>query len=303
MVAKADPFVELVTSLVIRPDLTIRIMIKRTIAMMIILFAGFNSRSQSTNSFPESKLGWKLGVQSYTFKEFTFYEAMSKIDTCNVKYIECYSSMRIGGGVEGEMDYKMDDATMKVVKAWLRDRGFKIASYGVMSVNSNEEWLKLFEFGKKMGIETFTIEPDKKFVPYISQLCDKFKINAAIHNHAVPNFYWNPEVVLSVIKGHSKRLGVCADIGHWVRSGLDPVESLRKLEGHVLAMHMKDLNEKGNREAHDVIWGQGVCNIKGVADELKRQGFKGMISAEYEYNWHNNASDVKRSIEYLRSVL
>ena len=276
---------------------------RKLLTALLILASGIFAQAQSVKELPETKLGWKVGVQSYTFKEFTFREALDKIDSCGAKYIECYSSMRVGGGVEGTMDFNMSAAAKKTVKSWLAKKGLKIVNYGVVKYDTEEDWLKLFKFAKEMGIETFTAEPDPKFMAYLSKLCDQFKINIAIHNHPEPSFYWNPDVVLATIKGHSNRIGACADIGHWLRSGLDPVECLKKLDGHVLAMHMKDLTEKGNKKAHDVIWGQGQSNISGVVAELKRQNFKGMISAEYEYNWSNSVPDVTASIKYLRSLL
>ena len=65
---------------------------------------------------------------------------------------------------------------------------------------------------------------------------------------------------------------------------------------------MKDLNEK-SPNAHDVHWGTGVSDIQGVIQELKRQNFKGNISAEYEYNWDNNYGDIKVSVENFRKML
>jgi len=276
---------------------------KKLITLSLLLVCGLIVQAQSVKSLPESKLGWKIGVQSYTFRLFTFKEAIDKIDSCGAKFIESFPGQPVGGGVEDKMDYNMSAANRKLVKSWLKDKGLKIVNYGVVSYKTEAEWLKVFEFAKDMGIETFTAEPDTELIAYISKLCDQFKINVAIHNHPDPSFYWNPDVVLTAIKGQSKRMGACADIGHWVRSGLDPVESLKKLEGRVMAMHMKDLTEIGNKKAHDVIWGQGQSNISGVAAELKRQNFKGMISAEYEYNWRNSVPDVTASIKYLRSLL
>jgi sugar phosphate isomerase/epimerase len=278
-------------------------MMKRLITVLLLLVCGVFAQAQSVKDLPETKLGWKIGVQSYTFRVFTFKQALDKIDSCGAMFIESYPSQPIGGGVEGKMDFNMSAANRKLVKSWLKDKGLKIVNYGVVKYTSEEDWLKAFEFAKDMGIETFTAEPDTQFISYISKLCDQFKINVAIHNHPDPSFYWNPDVVLNAIKGQSKRMGACADIGHWLRSGLDPVECLKKLEGHVLAMHMKDLTEKGNKKAHDVIWGQGQSNISGVVAELKRQNFKGMISAEYEFNWRNSVPDVTASIKYLRSLL
>ena len=60
-----------------------------------------------------------------------------------------------------------------------------------------------------------------------------------------------------------------------------PVEALKKLEGRVLHLHFKDLSEPV--KGHDVPWGTGRSNMKGIMAELKRQGFKGYLSIEYEY--------------------
>jgi len=40
--------------------------------------------------------------------------------------------------------------------------------------------------------------------------------------------------------------------------------------------------------ATNVPYGQGVGEVKRVLDELKKQGFQGNISIEYEYNWDNS---------------
>jgi sugar phosphate isomerase/epimerase len=217
--------------------------------------------------------------------------------------VEAFPGQAIGGGIEGKMDYHMDAAKRTKILQKLKEKGIKMVSYGVVNAKGDADWLQLFEFGKAMGLENFTSEPDVKDIPLISKLCDQFKINLAIHNHPQPSPYWNPDIVLSSIQGQSKRLGSCADIGHWVRSGLDPVESLKKLEGHVIQLHVKDLNEKNKKQAHDVHWGTGVSNIDGVIMELKRQRFKGLLSVEYEHNWYNNVPDVTESVNYFRRAL
>jgi len=106
---------------------------------------------------------------------------------------------------------------------------------------------------------------------------------------------------LAAVKGRSPLLGACADVGHWVRSRLDPVECLKKLEGRIITLHFKDLNEVGPR-AHDVPWGTGVSNVKGMLAELKRQGFKGAFCVEYEYNWNDSAPEIAESVKYFNQV-
>lgn len=249
---------------------------------------------------PEAKAGWQLGAQAYSFNRYTFAEALKKIDSCGLKYVEAFPGQNIGGGIEGKMDFKMDAATRSAVKKMVKDKGLTLVAYGVINAKTEEEWKALFEFSKDMGIKNINSEPAVSQISYIRRMADEYKINVAMHNHPKPSHYWHPDSVLAVIGG-SKYLGACADIGHWVRSGLDPVECLKKLEGHVLGMHFKDLEEKAPK-THDVVWGTGVCNIPGVLAEMKRQNFKGPISAEYEYKWENNGPEIAESARNFRAM-
>ena len=243
---------------------------------------------------------WKLAVQGWTFHLFTFSEALEKIDSCGVKYVEGFPNQQIGSCIEGKMDYHMNEATRQKVLGMLHAKGIKMVSYGVVKPKTDSDWVLLFKFAKEMGLQNIVSEPKEEQIPLISKLCDEYKINVAIHNHPKPSHYWNPDILLAAIKGASPRVGACADVGHWIRSGLDPIECLKKLEGHVIEFHMKDLNEKGVRSAHDLPWGTGISNIPAIMQEMKRQNFKGIISIEYEYNWEHNAPEVKASAEYFK---
>lgn len=278
---------------------------KRTIIIMlaVLLQLACKTQSNKTNSHPETTLGWKLGAQAYSFNRFTFTQALDKIDNCGLRYVEAYPQQIIGGGINEKMDFRMSATSKAYVQQLLKTKGIRLVSYGVIKTKDSSDWEKIFAFAKSLGAENITCEPEQKDIALISQLCDKYEMNAAIHNHPKPSFYWKPETVLNTIKGKSKRMGACADIGHWVRSGLDPVKALQQLEGHVIQLHFKDLNEFGNVKAHDVHWGTGFSNVKGVITELKRQNFKGVLSAEYEYNWENNVPDVRTSVINFRKIV
>ncbi len=75
--------------------------------------------------------------------------------------------------------------------------------------------------------------------------------------------------------------GSCADTGHWMTRHWLPVEQLKKLEGRVEHSHLKDREEIG--ASHDVVFGEGKSDVPGIIAELKRQGFKGYMSIEFEY--------------------
>ncbi|MAZ28889.1 MAG: endonuclease [Cytophagaceae bacterium] len=270
----------------------------KRIGLTLIAFIAMSPLAKAQKN-PEEKLGWKLGSQSYTFNRFTFFEAIDKIKEANLEYVEAFPGQTLGGGIEGKMDFKMDKKKRKAILKKLKEKGVTLVSFGVVNANSPEEWEQLFQFAKAMKIKNIVSEPKQEDIAMISQLCDKYKVNLAIHNHPNPSTYWDPDILLAAIKGKSDRVGACADIGHWVRSGLDPLECLKKLEGHVKEFHFKDLNEK-SRDAHDVHWGQGISQVGAVMELMKEQKFKGPFFAEYEYNWDNNVGDVKASAAYFR---
>ena len=297
---------------------------------MLFVFAMTNGVQNAEAQKTPEALGWKLGTQVYSFRMFTFEEALNKADSIGIKYIEGFPGQKVGAGIEGTMDYHMPASKRDSVLQLLKKKGIAMLSYGVVTPNKEEDWKQLFEFVKGMGLKQFASEPDPQFMPLVSKLADEYEVNIAIHNHPRPSRYWSPDTLIKYTAGLSRRLGSCADIGHWVRSGLDPVQMMKKLEGRIFELHMKDLHEKPSAEytafqtnrpapgqggqpqganrpqpppgPHDVPWGTGISNIKGVLEELKRQGFKGPIFAEYEYNWMNNAPEIAQSMEYVKEV-
>ncbi|UCG59100.1 MAG: DUF1080 domain-containing protein, partial [Phycisphaerales bacterium] len=237
---------------------------------------------------------WKLGMQAYSFNRFSFFEAVDKTKALGMGYIEAYPGQRLSKEEpDAKFDHNMSSALMKDVKIKLQDAGVKLVNYGVVALpNDEQECRKVFNFAREMGIETIVSEPPEDAFDLIERLCEEYKINVAIHNHPKPSPYWNPDTVLKVCEGRSKRIGSCADTGHWMRSGVNPVEAVKKLKGRIISSHFKDLNEFGNRSAHDVIWGTGQANAEAILAELSSQNFKGVFSVEYEHNWLNSMPEI-----------
>ena len=274
------------------------------VSIFILMFC-LNSQGQAVNTFDDSaleKLEWKLAVQAWTFRLFTLEETLDKLNELGIKYIELYPRQEIGAGIEGTTAYDADENTRKKIKELLDKKGIKAINYGVVGGNSEEEWNQIFAFAADMGIETIVSEPMARFIDHIESLCDKYNIRLAIHNHPKPTRYWHPDIVASVMAARSNRIGVCGDIGHWVRSGLNPVECVSQLQGKFISFHFKDLNDFGVRSAHDVPWGTGNSNVAGVMHELKKQGYKGSFSIEYEHNWENSMPEIAESIAYFYRV-
>lgn len=265
--------------------------------LLALLLFGLAAPAKTSKA---GKSGFKLGVQAYTFHRFTLKQAIDKANELGLKYMEVYYGQPLGEGLEGTMDFNMAPETRKKVLAYAKSKGVKIAASGVVICKDEAEWDALFAFAKDMGIGTITCEPEYKHLKYVDQLANKYKIDVAIHNHPKPSNYWEPDLFLDAVKDLSPRIGACADVGHWKRMGIDPVEALKKYGGRLKMLHFKDVKakEEGEAEQHDVIWGQGVCNVPGILRELKRQNFNGQLSIEYEFNWDNSVPDIKKCIEF-----
>lgn len=250
--------------------------------------------------------GFAIGLQAYTFNHFTAFEAIEKTAAAGGKVIEFYPGQKLSKESPNvALDHNAPDTVIEQVKAKLAQHGVKAVNYGVVGIPNNEaEARKVFNFAKKLGLRAVTTESAES-INLIETLVKEYDIAVAFHNH--PGSYgrpdykvWNPYYIAGLVAGRDPRIGACADTGHWTRSGVKPIEALRILKGRIISSHLKDLNEFGNRSAHDVPYGQGVSGVKECLDELRAQKFAGNISIEYEYNWDNSLPEVTQCIEFVK---
>jgi sugar phosphate isomerase/epimerase len=248
------------------------------------------------------KLGWHLGVNTYTFQLFPLFEALDKIASLGLKYVEFSPGARFSKTDETIVSDTMPQAARKALKKKAADLGLQFVTYSSMDFfKDRDSSRKTFEFAKDMGAENLFFETDEDKLVWLDELCNEYAINVAIHNHPNPARYWSPEKLLKAVEGRSHRIGALADTGHWKRSGLDPVECLKKLEGRIICFHFKDLVKEGNGY-HDVPWGTGVCNVRAMLEEIHRQRIKAPFSFEYEYHWENSLPELAKSVEYFDKV-
>jgi sugar phosphate isomerase/epimerase len=249
-----------------------------------------------------STAGFKLGVQMWTFMKFSFTDALNKVDSTGIKYIEAFIGQRLGGNMHGSFGFDMTKETRDTLKSLLQKKGIQIIAMGVIVPRNQAEWIKTFELAKEFGLSYITAEPIKSQWGIVDSLAGVYGIPVAIHDHPKPNMYWSPDSVLAATVGHP-HIGSCADIGHWARNGLNPVDCLKKLEGHIIGVHLKDVVQFNNPKANDTVVSKGVVDLPAVLAELKRQNFKGMLSIEHESNWFNSVPDVIFTKNYYDSLV
>jgi sugar phosphate isomerase/epimerase len=264
------------------------------------------------------QLGWQMAIHAYTFRKFSIFQCIDKTAALGLKYMSLSGGVSLDG-TNSTTTVNLSDKDAQAIKDAVAAKGIKLVNIGVVKLPPDEaQSRKVYEFAKKMGIDTLVAEPEPAALDLVEKLCKEYNIKVAFHNHPKPSRYWNPDTVLEAVKGRSPLMGSCADTGHWLRSGLDPLECLKKLDGRVICLHFKDLvaeapgaqakapaKKKKNPESkamHDVPWGTGVGNVKAQMAELKRQNFKGAFCVEYEYNWDNSMPEIAKCVKFFNAT-
>jgi len=279
------------------------------VALLVALLLAAPAAAQQKKPIPKvqlnqqalDKLGWRLGSQAYTFRKLSLFETIDVLSAMGIRYIEMYPGQRYSPEESNlKADHNLPPEKVEQLIRKLKDSNVTAVLYGVVGLPNNEaESRKVFEFAKKMGLETIVSEPPAEAIELLDRLAGEYQINVAIHNHPAPSSYADCKSVLKTIDGHSQRVGACADIGHWARSGLTPVECIRALKGRIISLHAKDIDE----HKEDVVWGTGKVDVKAVLVELKRQNARPIFSIEYEKGEGDELiANVARSVEYFNQV-
>jgi sugar phosphate isomerase/epimerase len=284
---------------------------------LLAVFLVFNISQRSTyaqnapykgvNEKVMSKLGWKVAIQCWTYNQHTFFDALDSIQSLGVHYVEMLSYQTVSKDISQKSGPDMDQACLEKVKAKLKETGITAIAIWVDPFPKDEENLrKLFAWAKELGIETITTEPDpdnKVAMAITARLCKEYKIKIAVHNHPKKSNndsykFWDPAFALNVVKPYSPQIGMCTDVGHWYRSGLNPLDCLKKVDGYINSVHFKDLNE----QMQDVPLGTGILNASTLLAELKRQKFKGVLTLEYESWGSKQHQELVQCVEFLNST-
>jgi sugar phosphate isomerase/epimerase len=253
----------------------------------------------------QEQMGWRLGIEAYTFHKYTLFEAIDKTAQLGLPYMGGLSFQKVSADIPKNFDPKLTDDELKQIRLKLDAAGVRMLTYYYHAIPGDPEGCRrVFEFARKMGIETFMSEPAPEALDTIEQFCDEYQINVALHNHDQQGspHYWNPEGILKACQGRSPRIGACADLGYWMRAGIDPIQAAGMLKERLLTLQLHDLNER-TATGHDVPWGTGAGQTEAFLKEIHRLGIQPtMFGLEYSYNWFESMPEIAESIQFFNRV-
>jgi sugar phosphate isomerase/epimerase len=238
----------------------------------------------------------KLGVASYSFREFSRAHAIRDTKKLGVRYINIK---------EFHLPLNSTPAEIEKARQEFDKAGLTILGGGNVSfqVNDEADIRAKFEYARMAGMPVLVCAPTHETLPKMEKYVKQYNIKIAVHNHGPEDKHFpTPQSVLKVVKDMDPRCGLCIDVGHTARTGVDVVESIREAGPRLHDMHVKDLARLNEKDSQVPV-GDGAMPIVEIFKTLKKMNYKGGVMLEYEVEGDNPMPGMVKSFAYMRGVL
>jgi len=241
-----------------------------------------------------SKDALPVGIAGYTFHNYNIDQSIAMMKRVNASYM----SLK-------DFHLPLNSAPEKIdeVLAVFRSAGITIYAVGVIYIKSKPEADQAFEYAKKVGVGLIIGSPTYEMLPYVEQKVKDYNIKMAIHNHGPEDkWYPGPKDIYDRISQMDPGMGICLDIGHAARAGVDPVQAVNMYAARIFDLHIKDLADTSPTDK-GVELGRGIMDIPGLITALKKIQYAGKCSIEFELPTKDPLPGIAESVGFLRGVI
>ena len=238
----------------------------------------------------------KLGVASYSLRNFERAYAIQAVQALGTPFVNIKSF---------HQPYEATPAELEAGRAEFESAGLEIVGGGTITlhIDTDEDVRSYFEYAKASGMPLMVIAPTRQTLPRIERFAREYDIEVAIHNHGPEDEHFpGPQDILPVVREMDPRVGVCLDVGHTARTGIDVAEAAEMCGDRLLDLHMKDLADLSARESQCVV-GEGAIPVARLFVALERMGYQGFVNLEYEIDASDPLPGMHRSFAFMRGVL
>lgn len=268
---------------------------RRTFLAAAMLLAG--TRHTRARSFPvPSQVGFRLGVASYSLRNFNRSQAIEMIRSLGTVYVNIKSF---------HLPYETSRQERQAARREFEEAGLSIVGGGTITMKNDDEAeiRSYFKYAQETGMPLLVIAPAPLVLPRIEKCVQEYGISVAIHNHGPEDEHFPaPADALRAIQGMDRRVGLCIDVGHTARAGADVLESIRQAGHRLLDMHVKDLHSFADARSQCIV-GQGKMPVAQIFRQLQKMNYRGCVNLEYEIDPDNPLPGMQQSFAYMRGVL
>ena len=239
--------------------------------------------------------GLKIGVASYSLRTMPLEAAIKAIGRVGLSYVSIK---------DAHLPRKSTPEERRAVAQKFKDAGITPLSCGNIGMSNNEANIRdAFEYARDAGIPTIVCSPDPASMPLLDKMVKEFDIKIAIHNHGPEDKRFpSPYDAWKAVEKYDRRLGLCIDVGHTQRAGVDPAESILKCRERLYDVHLKDLNSRQPRAGVTEV-GRGALDITSILQALLTIRFAHLVGFEYEKDANDPLPGLAESVGYTRGVL
>jgi len=138
-----------------------------------------------------------------------------------------------------------------------------------------------------MGSDGVDIKEASNFINELTLRCAELGVIFNYHNHA--HEFENNMEIINILTNIAPSLRLCVDLGWVYVAGCTPVDILRKFEGRISYVHLRDAMHQSKSEFTDL--GKGCIDYPALMAAVKSTvGDNGWTIVEYE----NGAQDINR---------
>jgi len=235
-----------------------------------------------------------LGLASYTLRKFDLDQTIAMTCRVGLDHI-CLKSMHL------PLDSKPAQIAAAVEK--IKAAGLILYGCGVVAMHKPAEVEQAFDYAKAAGMTRIVAMPVPEMLPLLNEKVQQYNIQIAIHNHGPGDKVWpTPQSAYDKIQKLDKRVGLCIDIGHTVRAGVDLAATVEKCADRLYEIHMKDVSAAA-AQGKTVAVGRGVIDIPKFLKTLIKVHYAGVVAFEYEADENDPLPGLAESVGYTKGVL
>jgi sugar phosphate isomerase/epimerase len=260
--------------------------------------------------------GVQLGVQSYSFRDLSFDDALKAMVADGLGLCELFAP-HIEGGHPDQRPGRIPREELRQwrltvplsyfegIKKQFDDAGVVLYAYNYSFAKdfTDAEIDRGFDFAKALGAHFITASTTLTVAQRVAPFAEKHKMIVAMHGHSNlkdPDQFATPESFAKA-KAMSKYFKTNLDIGHFTAANFDAVDYIEKNHADILLIHLKDRKKD---EGENTIWGQGDTPIKPVLQLLKTKKYKIPACIEYEYKGaESSQAEVKKCLDYAEKQI